>query len=243
MAKLGSDMLVIPQDVMQTSATQGAPLGARATTPDGRVYRYAQVGSTTALVAGNVVSGATTAANHLHLTPSVASGTGTFLATLTAGATAVTAGQYSNGFFVVDTGTGGQLGYTYSIVSNTACASSGTTTVTLGEPLNIALTTGASVSLIPNLYSSIVQNPTGFSSVPLGVAVVNASASYYTWVQTRGIASVLSDVSAPSVGGVVTASNVTAGAIAAAGGTTTFLGNAVQAATSAQARSVNLIIE
>lgn len=241
MAKLGSDLQVVPQDVLQTSTTAQAPLGARATTADGRVYRYCQVGSTTALVAGNVVSGAVVTANHLHLTPTSNAGTGTFLVTLTAGATAVTSGQYSNGYLIVDTGAG-HLGYTYSVVGNTACASSGTTVVTVGEPLNFAIVTTDSVSLIPNAYSSIVQNPTS-GATPLGIAVTNGSASSFGWIQTRGPASVLSDASAPAIGVAITPSVGTAGSISAAGGTTPFIGSTLQAATSAQARACFISFE
>lgn len=235
MAKLGSDLLVVPQDVLQTSSTAQAPLGARASTPDGRVFRYCQFGSTTNLVAGNIVAGAIPTANHLGLSPTSNAGTGTFLVTVTAGATAVSAGQYANGVLTVNAGAG-RLGYTYSIVGNTACASSGTSVVTIGEPLAYAVLTGDTVSLFPNIYSSIVQNATS-ATVPLGVAVVNGSAAFFGWIQTRGSVAVLSDAGAPAIGSPITPSVATAGSVSAGGGTTPIVGFMLQAATSAQTRT------
>jgi len=100
MAKLGSDGLVIPQDVNATlpntlnsqTMAPGTGLGSRASTPDGRVYRYAQVGASN-LVAGNVIQGTAPVANHQHLTPLAAAGTGTYIVQVTTGATQTTAGS------------------------------------------------------------------------------------------------------------------------------------------------------
>lgn len=252
MAKLGSDLLTVPQDVLATlpntlngvTTSPQAGLGSRATTPDGRVYRYAQAGTTT-IVAGNLLQAAPAVANHQHSSVSVIAGTGTFQVVPTLGATAIVAGQYTNGYLIVDSGTN-HLGYTYSIVNNSAAASSGTPTIYLGEPLVNALLTSDTVSLVANPYSAVVQMPTTITGTPVGVATVAASAAYYFWVQTRGPAGTLSDATVAAQGQGVIPSTTTAGAVtvALATGTPTYLvGNAIVAGVSARTTPVFLTLE
>lgn len=250
MAKLGSDGLVIPQDVNVNAANSiagvsfapAAGLGSRASTPDGRVYRYAQVGAAN-LVAGNLLQGQTAVANHQGISPLVAAGTGTFQVQVTLGATAATAGFYTNGYLTIDSGSG-DLGYTYSIVGNTAAASSGTPVILLGEPLVQALKTSDTVCLIPNPYSAIIQMPTTATGPAVGVALTAASASYYCWIQTRGPAGVLSDSTVALQGFSVMPSPNTAGCVTVSGTVTQYsVGNAIVAGVSAKTRPVFLSLE
>lgn len=253
MAKLGSDGLVIPQDVNSVisntlggvSISPAAGLGSRASTPDGRVYRYAQVGAAS-LVAGNLLQGQAPVTNHQGINPYIASGTtaagtGTFQVQVTLGATQATAGFYTNGYLIVDSGSG-DLGYTYSITGNTFATTSGTPFIYLGEPLVKALLTSDTVCLIPNPYSAVVQNPTSATGTPVGVALTAASTSYYCWIQTRGVCGVLGDSLTASAGQPIAPSTTTAGAITV-GSTTFLIGNAIVASVSAKTRPAFLALE
>ena len=242
MAKLGSDPLIAPSDIQVTSSTAQTTVGSRFSTPDGRIYRYVQFGTNT-LVAGNLLQGPASIPNHQGVSPTVVSGTGTFLVTLTLGATAATAGQYSNGTLQVVSGAG-HLGYSYTVVTNTAAPSSGTQCiVTLAEPLVNAIATGDTVSLTPNVYAGVQQSTTTVRQAPVGVALTNGSANFFGFIQTRGIAAVLSDANVAAVGLPVTQSLVTAGAVGVAFGTTVSLGYAQVLGVSAKTNPVFLQID
>ena len=106
------------------------------------------------------------------------------------------------------------------------------------------LSTSDFVSLIPNPYSAVIQNPTTATGTPIGVALTAASASYYCWVQTRGVASVLSDATVAVQGAQVAPSTTTAGAITNLGTTTGYaVGSAIVAPVSARANPIFLTLE
>lgn len=250
MAKIGGDPQSAPGDVFSVSITPQATVGSHYVSEDGRGYRYAQFDPANALVAGNLLQGVVPVLNHQHLT--VATGASAGMGSLgqqpsivvTLGATSGSAGFYSNGYAVVDSGSG-HLGQTYSIQSNTTAASSGTMLVVLGEPLQTAIVAGTdTISLVPNQYNGVIQMPTTQTGGAVGVAVIAGSAGWYGYVQTRGIASVLSDVSAPAKGLGVIPSTTTAGAIATAGTTNSYtVGIASVAGVSARANPVFLTLE
>lgn len=252
MAKIGSNPLSAPGDVFFVSPTPQATVGTRFESADGRVYRYAQFDPANNMVAGNLLQGVAPVLNHQHLTVPTGGGAAAGMGPLgapvslvvTLGATSGSAGFYSNGYAVVDSGSG-HLGQTYSIVSNTTAASSGTMTIVLGEPLVTAITAGTdTISLVPNQYNGVIQNPTTMTGGAVGVAVIAGTAGWYGYVQTRGIASVLSDVTAPAKGLGVIPSTTTAGAIATAGTATSYVvGVATVAGVSARANPVFLTLE
>lgn len=250
MAKIGSDPQSAPGDVFFTSQTPQATVGSRYVSEDGRVYRYAQFDPANNLVAGNLLQGVIPVLNHQHLT--VTTGATAGMGSLgqlpsivvTLGATAGTAGFYSNGYAVIDSGSG-HLGQTYSILANTTAASSGTMIVYLGEPLVTAITAGTdTISLVPNQYNGVIQMPTTVTGVAVGAAVIAGTAGWYGYVQTRGIASVLSDALVAAKGQAIAPSTTTAGATTL-GTTTNFfsVGNALVAGVSARANPVFLSLE
>jgi len=185
-------------------------LGASGVTADGRKFRYARAG-VSALVAGELQQAVVqTTGNQSRLT-----------AAATIGATEVTttdtvtmiAGQYVDGWMVV-TGEGGTgAGYAYRIKAHPVVATA-VVTVTLAEPLKVALTTASQVDFVENPYSGVVQNTTSASSAPIGVAMLPMTASSYGWLQTSGPGLVKTDASGSvTVGLRVTASNQTAGCV------------------------------
>jgi hypothetical protein len=92
---------------------------------------------------------------------------------------------------------------------------------TLAEPLNVALTTSSRVSLQANAFKGVIQSPaTTLTGAVVGVAVVAAAANEFCWIQTKGVAPVLTS-GTPGVGlAVVVPVSAVAGAVAVDGAAT-----------------------
>lgn len=209
--QLGPSLQITAHGLMQESTTQLHNLGALAQSADGRMFRYAKAGAS-ALVPGTLVQGPAEVTNHQNVAPAAAA-IGDTQVTVTLGATAATANQYAEGW-LVGTVTPGQ-GYAYKIKSHPAAASAATLTLTLEDPLEVALTTSSRLDLVANPYSAVIINPTTASSSPVGAAVNNIAAASYGWIQVQGPCCLLND-GGSTVGTNVSASNGTAGAVEAA---------------------------
>lgn len=213
MSALRSNPLVASQEIYAnnvTSLTDANDLGACMTTGDGRVYRYVSVG-TTALVAGKMYQApAQDTTNFQALGVSVAAGTLTTTVT-TGSSVTLTANQLAGGLLSVRSGSG--VGFSYQIKSHPA-VTAGTVTFTLADPIQIALATTSVIDVTPHPYGNVLLQPATLTSVPVGAAVQNGTATGYAWVQTRGLANVLSD-GAITVGRPVTPSTSVAGALMA----------------------------
>lgn len=188
------------QPLVQPSGASFAPsikLGQIGATSDGRQYVYGFNNSTNAAVAGNIQTAPAIVANHITRTlPSTPAtvAIGSYTVAVTVGATLVTQSQYAQGYLVITTATapGGVL---YKIKDNTAAASSGTTTVTLTEPILVALTGGTTVvSLYPApLNGFAISSSTIANNNLVGVPNVAVPTSNYAWLQTNGYCATLID--------------------------------------------------
>lgn len=240
MSSLTSDILVTGQDLYSQVSnvattvpyyTQTPLLGSRAVTGDGREFRNVQVGAT-ALVVGKLYSTAAQLTNHHNLTP-VAASIGATTVTVTLGNTAATLNQYLNGYLLVEADSGGTPGYMYQIGGNQAAAGNATLALQLNDPLQVAITTAAKITLIPNEYSGVIISAASATGAPVGAAIYPVTASYYGWVQTVGPASVLSD-GAITVGVAVVKSGSVAGAVAVTSSTLASVGVAMETTTDTQ---------
>lgn len=242
MSKSTGPVQAISSDIFQESSTQEHDLGAKIETTDGRILRYVKVGAT-ALVAGKLYDGPAIVANHTNIAVASAASAGATELTVTLGATAATANQYANGYLVVNDADG--EGYTYQIKSNPAADASGSLTVTLYDEdgLQEALTTSSEVTLVPNQYNGVIIHAATETGMPVGVAVTDATAGYYTWIQTRGPVSLLSDASPASIGSSVAASATTDGAGTIGNGILAVVGYAITAGISTEYRPVFLTID
>ena len=166
-------------------------LGARATTGDGRAFRYVQAGAA-ALIVGQANQGPAFSSNLQGVTAiATAAGLSTVTLTISTG-TAITVGQFSGGFLTTYGTVANGGGQMLQISSNTAVTASGTSiTFTLVDPLVTALTTSATVTIVPPLYAGVIQTPTTITNKVTGVAVGALAISYYGWVQVQGIANAL----------------------------------------------------
>lgn len=195
-------------------------------TADGKTVMLVQVGST-AIGSGVLVqSPASIGANHTGLTVATAA-IGATQITITAGGTLITANQYAGGTIVLSAGTG--AGQTFKIVSHPAATSSGTTILTLEEPLSVAtLVSDTKGSLTLPQYGSrfgtnfatsgVIICPTTSTGAVIGATVYPLAASTatvcsYGWIVTHGAVGILNDANT-AIGLDLMPSANTAGAVA-----------------------------
>lgn len=242
---LSAQIQITDQDINSVSSTQGGEyLGQIARTVDGRTWVYALNGSASvALSPGKLTQGAVSTANHVNRSFTTYTA-GTTQVSVTVGATAVTANQYAGGYLVVNAGTG--AGQALLIDGNTACNSSGTTTVNLADGILVATATSDSkVSLMPNPYSALLisDHTAATSVIPTGVPTVSVAASSYGWFQTGGPAAVLAN-GTPGAGVAVIPGATTDGSVDIATGAITqpFVGYMLIAAVSTEYRECFLTI-
>lgn len=226
-----------PLPLMASSTIQECDLGAQSA--DGaRKFRYVKAGGT-ALVPGKLQQSSAVVANHQNMACAVAAA-GATQVTVTLGATAATANQYTEGYLVINDATG--EGYTYKVKSHPAAALSTTLVVTLEDPIVLALDATSEASLVANPYSGVIVNPTTASASSIGMAIYPIPAGEYGWIQTHGVVSGLADGSIDA-GGQICASNTVAGAVEAGVATQGNVGHAVVAAVDTEYRAIFIALD
>lgn len=211
---------------------------------NGKGFRYALVGGSN-LVAGNVLQAAVADTQFINLGVAAASSGDLFL-TVTNGTTTVTANQFDGGSLSVYTAGTVAIGDEYTIIGHTTGTSGASLTVYTDRPLRAAFTTSAKLNMMRSPWSGVIQFPASTQTgIPVGVALAASTTAQYAWVQTHGVAAVLSDGSTFAVGSEVGTPSGTAGAatVYAAGTTHARIGSVQQAAASAHAISVFLQID
>lgn len=229
-----------------TDQPSGLYVGALQDGLNGKLFRYALVGGV-ALVAGNLLQSAaedTTYENMAVLATAIATTTPQVV-NITNGTSTITSQQFEGGSVSVYTTP--DLGREYTILGVTGTLTTGgALSVTVDRPLGTAWTTATKVNMKRNVFSGVIQYPTTQTGVAAGVAVFALPNATYGWVQTHGMAGVLSDASTFAVGSSVVPSLSAAGAVGVnvAGTTHQFgIGAALQAAASAHVISVFLTID
>jgi hypothetical protein len=190
MSVIKANLLVSPQELFTTAATQGTDIGALATSGDGRYFRYFLNGAVTT-VPGKVYQGP--AQDATNQSPAgglavAASAIGSTTVTLT-GTLTLAANLLAQGFMSVAV-TPGQ-GYLYKVKSNTVVAAAANCVVTLEDPLQIALTTASKVVFQQNPYNGTVVAPATLTAAPVGVPITAVTNAQNGWMQTHGPASCL----------------------------------------------------
>ncbi len=211
-----------------------------------------------ALVSGVLVQSSPIVANHQNLAvavPSTAPATaGTYLVSVTLGATKATFNQYQGGFLVVNAGTG--IGQTLRISKNAGGASSGAgVIITLEDPIQVTLDATSKVSLHANPYQDCVISPTtstgrvvGVTMGPVAAAtavtsdsngvVTSAGIQQYALIISKGITSCLSDATVAAAGLGIAPSTTTAGAVTVQAATLANIGSTFTLGVSAESRAV-----
>ena len=183
---------------------QKQKLGTRAVTPDGRVFYYAKNSSAAITPAGKICDGIAAVAAHDMDVAAAATSAGA--TSFTSGTSlTVTKNQYADGYVLFNDGPG--QGEVYRIKSNTAVSGATGLEITIDEPdgLRTALTTSSLFGLAYSPYTDvkIIDGDGTMTTGPLGVNPIPVTASYYFWLQTAGIASVLSGAAVAVVGDAI----------------------------------------
>lgn len=222
---LKPDIVITPSDLQAQIAnvsttvpytTITPELGVRAVAGDGREYRYVQAGAS-ALIIGQVQQcpALTTSAAGTMIVAAV----GVTSLALTISSSTFTAGALAGGYFQTYGTVANGGGQNLKIATNTAVTAGTAITITLEDPLQVATTASANFTLVPPKYAGVIQMPTTATGSVVGVAVNPLVASYYGWIQIKGIANVLIQ-GTPAIGTALAAPASTAGAAAVTSGTT-----------------------
>jgi hypothetical protein len=183
------------QEKVETAA-QKQKLGTKAVLPDGRVFYYAQNSSAAITSAGQIVDGSVLVDDHdMDVPPTATHSVGAITVSLEVPTTDLTLNQYKDGYLVFNDGTG--KGEIYRIKSHPAHDASADATVVFtideSDGLRSAITADTEAQLVYNPYTAvkIIDGDGTASTGPLGVTTIPMTASYYGWIQTSGISSVL----------------------------------------------------
>ena len=195
------------QEKVETSE-QKQKLGTRAQTPDGRVFYYAKNSSAAITPAGKICDGiAAVAAHDMDVAATAATSAGSTTVSLEVPTTDLTLNQYADGYLLINDGPG--QGEVYRIKSHPKHDASADNTVvfTIDEPdgIRTALTTSSlfGVAYSPYKDLKIIDGDGTMTTGPLGVNPIPVTASYYFWLQTAGVSSVLSGAAVAVVGDAV----------------------------------------
>lgn len=198
----------------ETGTTQQYPIGQRAETPNGDVFRYTLMGGTIG-VANKLYQSSIPVANWTTQTHTIEA---------TAGDTSISFDSGTN--FAVNQAAGGTVlfeetddfGDIYRIKSNAATVATETIMqfedgVTVQTTMPVAANNV--MTFILNPWSAVIITPVGDNTAPsIGVPRVIIAVNGYGWLQTRGITSCLveDDGQPPLTGNEVRASQDVAGA-------------------------------
>ena len=221
----------------ETGAAQLFPIGQKAETANGDIFRYVLMGGTVG-IANRVYQAKTIEANWNSVAHTVSLAVGDTEISFTDGGAPLTANEAAGGTILVELGT--DLGHIYRVKSNTV--TSGNETVCQledGVTVQVASATGGSrvLTFTYNPHRKIVICPaTTLTGMLIGVPRVILAISGFGWVQTHGITSILS-TGTPVVGQKVIPGTTAGGVIEGVSQTTNikdYVGTCVQAATATE---------
>lgn len=221
-------------EVRTSGTTQDlvGPLGGRVETLDGRIFRAAFSGGS-ALVAGNLLQAPAINSKSINIAVSAAAAAGATTVSVTLASSTASENEFADGFMVVNDEAG--EGIAYRIGGHPASVSTALT-LSLSEPLQVALTTSSEVSLINTFRGAIQSVATTLTGAPIGGADKAYAASNYFWLQTGGAGSVLNGDSA--VVNQMLMAGTTAGSVLIADAGDPQVGKAMQAHVSGEHRGI-----
>lgn len=213
---------------------------------NGKAYRYSLVGASN-LVMGNALQSSVidTSYTNMAVATAITTANSTNQIAITNGTATITNDQFTGGSLSIYTAGTVAIGDEYTITGVTGVLTTGgALTVTVDRPFRAAITTSAKVNMRRSPWSGVIQSPAStLTGTPAGVAMFAATAAQYCWVQTHGVAGVLSDGSSILVGSEVAVPSATAGAVILSAAGLASVGFSMQAAASAHAIGVQLTID
>lgn len=207
-----------------------------------KAFRYGRNNDSTAAVAGNVQVAPTVVPNHVNQLVNTAAAVDSKIIDVNIGGTAATKDFYAEGEMVINDAAG--EGISYRVLGNDAIDSSGNGNVYLHEPVQVALTTLSEMSLVQNPWDRLVISVADAADQVVGVANKALAVDLYTWIQTRGLCSVLADETIV-VGSAVQVGTTTVGSVETMDTASTYpqIGIANQAGVDEEHRLIYLTID
>ena len=193
---------IYPQGIYEQSATAKMPLGTKWTLADGREFVYAKQASSGGVTGpGYIAQCAAVDAQQSTCTVQAAAAIADTTIYVTNGADTHDADTYAEGYVIVEDDAG--EGQCLKIRSHNAMTSAGTVTIVLFDALRVAITTDTTVTIMKHPLDSVIVCPTNTPTAPVaGVSPITPTASYFFWLQVRGMAAVLVDNSTTLVAGL-----------------------------------------
>lgn len=248
MAKATGITFINGADLYTSTATPGVGMQIGQYVVDGTTgkgFRYALVGASN-LVTGNLLQEAAQDTQFENMATTATTAGSAYL-NVTNGTTTVTPAEWVGGSIEIYTAGGIAIGDEYTIMGITGTLTSGgALQVWLDAPLRTTNTTSAKVVMKKSPWSGVIQAPaTTQTGMAVGGAIYPVTAAQYGFVQTHGVAALLSDGSTFAVGSDVGTPSGTAGCVTvfAAGTTHMRVGVARQAAASGHTINVFLMID
>jgi len=243
MAGLSGTPTIGTVDLYTSSSVKGnVELGQLIFGPHGKAFRYALFGELA--VVGDIYQSSVVDTQFDDLAVPAALAVGVSTVVVTNGTTAVTAGQYVDGTLSVSVTPG--LGEEYTIIGHGTAISGAALTLYLDRPLRTAWTTSTKVTVRRSPWSGVVKCPTSLTGTVVGVALYAVASGEYGWLQTKGVASVLSDNSTGAAGSDVGVPGASAGSVGvnvAGTGKSNTVGRAMRALASAKCVPIELCID
>jgi hypothetical protein len=203
---------LIAINTREISATKQHVLGTKYEDEFGNIYRYIH-NAAVELAPGKIVVNADSDSDGTDKTVARTYAAGAREIIVDAGG-AIAADAFADGTLTVNDATG--EGVAVEVAGNTVTTGAAEMTVTLKQPIPVALTIDVSeVTLQKNPWDEVVISIADQADMPVGVPNVTITASYYGWVQTRGTCAVLWD-EAVAKGKALTIGSSTVGAVEAA---------------------------
>jgi hypothetical protein len=161
-------------------------LGTKMLFQDGRAFRFASAGASTALVPGFIYQSEVPTLNSGLAVATHAVGDQSL--TVTFGG-AVTLNEYEEGFVWMDTNANSVVTM-YKIKSHPAGTA---VAVALYSPINEAILAASTVSAIKSPYKSVIIHPSSPTAMVVGVCVYPLPVSTYGWLQVKGPCPIMND--------------------------------------------------
>lgn len=202
------------QPLFVQSSSKKEMVGTLRITKDGRKFRYAKAGSS-ALAAGKLAVAAAVAAVVQNEAAAYAHAVGDIQFAETISSATYAEDYFAGGYLQINDSTGGTgEGHQYLIDSSTAVAAGTAITLSLAEAIRVAITvTTGEFTIVHSPYMAVVESAT--LACPVGVTPHVVTGAYYYWLQTAGVALILTGNN-DAVGKPVFQSTTTAGAVSGA---------------------------
>lgn len=169
-------------DPYKESSIKEHAFGQRAETQDGRIFRYAELGE--AITTGSMTVSNAIDATLINCAVTAVAAIGATSVSFTNAATTALANEYAEGYAIISYGTG--LGQTLKVASHAAWTSGGASTVTLEDPLVVALDTTSKIEFTHNPWHGCYMTANAVTTVT-GGALMPFQSGYFGWLQTRGV--------------------------------------------------------